>query len=674
MGTSAIVRFLIATIVLISSAWLLAQSQSPDSAPIFRASTDLVQVDVSVLDNRRQPVRDLTADDFTILEDGQPRPVETFTFVDLPARVSASEAAWMTEVPADVATNRVLTQEGRLVVILMDRSIPAGLPTVTAREVATAAVNELGPGDMAAVVSTSGGVPQNFTSDRSRLIRAINQRDWSTGSSGEHAELLNDVGLVAGQFTNLTDGRCLCGLCVPETITNVATALQDVPRRRKSLLFIGSGVTWQAGPATQQSEMGCGLKLEDARKDMFAALDRSGVTVHTIDPLGLDVPGPMSQASSSRRGVRVQQDQFDTINSRLRTQGELFMLPDRTGGRVVANTNGPQAQIPAIVRESASYYLLGFRPSEADTARATRTIEVKVNRRNVDVRSRREFSTVAAATSGTSDVDNSAARALGGLLPETRLPLNVHLSTFAGRESSRASVIASVDLDAFAPPRGASAQRTPLDIVIGAYDATGRPRASATQHVELQWPATDAASAVIRTEALTQLSLDPGDYEIRVAVTNPVSLDSSSVFSHITVPAFTSLPLALSSIVVDAPRATRSVLKEHLGEVLPVAPTTSRLFSRADGPVAAFFRIYQGTQRNASLEDASVRVRIIDAEGRTVRDEGLVLAASDFGTERSADCRIGLPVPQLPAGEYLLRLEAAVGDRLAGRVMRFAVE
>ena len=63
----------------------------------------------------------------------------------------------------------------------MDRSIPTERRTVTAREIATAAVDALGPTDLAAVISTGGGFPQNFTADRGRLIRTINQRDWSTG-------------------------------------------------------------------------------------------------------------------------------------------------------------------------------------------------------------------------------------------------------------------------------------------------------------------------------------------------------------------------------------------------------------------------------------------------------------------------------------------------------------
>src|SRR5689334_15853493 len=72
--------------------------------PAFRAGVELVSVDVSVLNGYRLPIRGLTADDFTVLEDGHPRPIAAFSPVDLPGSVLPS-ARWMLEVAPDVATN-----------------------------------------------------------------------------------------------------------------------------------------------------------------------------------------------------------------------------------------------------------------------------------------------------------------------------------------------------------------------------------------------------------------------------------------------------------------------------------------------------------------------------------------------------------------------------------------
>jgi hypothetical protein len=90
--------------------------------------------------------------------------------------------------------------------------------------------------------------------------------------------------------------------------------------------------------------------------------------------------------------------------------------------------------------------------------------------------------------------------------------------------------------------------------------------------------------------------------------------------------------------------------------------------------VSAFMRVYQGTHRDDALEPVTLRVRIVDGAERTVRDEVMPLGASAFAAGRAADCRIALPLAQLEPGDYLLRVEAAKGERLAGRAMRFSVE
>ena len=168
---------------ILASAVLLAQGQN--ERPQFRAGVELLQLDVVVLDNKRQPVRGLTAADFTVLDNGVETPIRAFTPIEL-ARPRANEAVWAGDVAPDVVTNQVGEEDGRLVVILMDRTIPIEQPTVTARKIATTAVESLGPHDLAAVVSTNNSAVQtravqNLTADRARLLDAINAADPSTG-------------------------------------------------------------------------------------------------------------------------------------------------------------------------------------------------------------------------------------------------------------------------------------------------------------------------------------------------------------------------------------------------------------------------------------------------------------------------------------------------------------
>src|SRR5512147_2804867 len=80
-------------------------AQAPARPPSFKTGVQLVRIDVSVLDDKRQPVRGLQASDFTVIEDGQPRPIRAFTAVDHAPAVAAARP--IAPLPAhDVATNR----------------------------------------------------------------------------------------------------------------------------------------------------------------------------------------------------------------------------------------------------------------------------------------------------------------------------------------------------------------------------------------------------------------------------------------------------------------------------------------------------------------------------------------------------------------------------------------
>ena len=80
-----------ALLVLISASVL---AQEKVDQPSFRSGVELVQLDVAVLDEQRRPVRGLTADEFTVLENGVRRPIRTFSAVDIPARTRAQEPVW----------------------------------------------------------------------------------------------------------------------------------------------------------------------------------------------------------------------------------------------------------------------------------------------------------------------------------------------------------------------------------------------------------------------------------------------------------------------------------------------------------------------------------------------------------------------------------------------------
>ena len=652
-----------------ATAWVVAQEQQPP--PSFRAGVELVQLDVSVLDDNRRPVRGLTAADFTVLENGKPRPIRAFSAIDLPARNLATEAAWARSVPPDVGTNEIGQQDGRLVIILMDRSMSSGLPVVTARRVATAAVENLGPHDLAALVSTSGAVPQTLTADRGRLINAINQRDWSAYSDPNEPFTANPAFTLSAP---MQDARCLCGLCVLETITRVSDAVRDAPRRRKTLLFIGSGIVLQAprevtpGPPT--GDLGCDRRVRDARQIMLDSLALSNLTIHAIDPRGLVNIGP--QTLVGRGGAkggddaagpraRLQMQQKDTVDHQ-DMQGTLRNIAERTGGRAVIDANNPEQKIPDIFRESEAYYVIGIDSGTPGQAEDRRSIEVKTSRQGLRVFAQRQYvvpvAGQSAAVSGASARSRvSAEEALAGLLPAPGRPLALAVSAFASATPGKASVHITIDAGAFSRRDGG----VPLEIRTLALDQAARRIGGAQQTSTLDARRTPDDRLPI-ADIQTYLDLDPGDYEIRAADADRARGTAASVFQQLAVPAFADAPLSLSHVAIETGTSGNGV----------ISPTTQRTFGRTDQP-RVFFQVYQGTQRTDPIVPVTVRVRVLDASGTAVRDQSLPLTDKDF-RDRRADCRINLPIPRLVAGDYALRIDAASEKQTVGRAIRFSVD
>jgi len=647
--------------VVAASLALRGQTQAPQQ-PTFRTGVQLVRIDVSVLDAKRQPVRGLQMSDFTVLEDGQPRPIRSFRAVDVAAAPTAIGP--MTPIPAhEVATNRMGDDASRLIFILMDRSIAPERPMLMARQIADAAVDAMGPGDLAAIVTTGiSGMPQNLTSDRARLHKTIAASDWSQVLS--QAQKDEPIVGILGMGDQLGDTRCMCGLCVMDTIARIANDVRDVPRR-KVLLFIGSDLIVQAGPREFSQDVGCEKRVRDSRERLFDALGTSGLTVHSIDPNGLAPVGPAARATvpngvENRDGRVLNQQLMQERNEFMAGQGSLAVLPDLTGGRTILNTNEPFRMVPDVLRESDAYYLLAFEPIEA-RGDVRHDVKVTVARSGVAVHAARYLapSTPTTAASAPAPPSSPLDRALTGVVPNQSVPLGVSIAAFAGPDAAHAYVGVTLDASAFAAKPGSM----PLDIAVVASDERGRPAGGARQTGTVQVPLGAAAGLV---ELQTYLALAPGDYELRAAVMNSDTHAAASVFTHITVPSFDDARLGLSDVVIGTRENTGSL--PDAAPAIPIVPTTTRIFT-ADAPAWAFLRVYRGSDKSAG-ERVSVDTTVVDSEGRLVRRQSLQSATF---TGRTANLRIGLPLKDLLPGSYVLRIDAKQGRADASRSITYTV-
>jgi len=627
-----------------------ARPQDP-SQVTFRAGTNLVDVDVSVLDRNRLPVRGLTAADFTVIEDDRPRPVVAFSAVDLPPREQPS-ALWMSRIAPDVLDND-LQHEGRLVAILIDQSI-AFEDLAASQRFAEAVVDQLRPGDLAAVAYATFGVPQNFTDDRSRLLAAIRQPF---------------VGLPADDGGGAT--LCPCGVCSLDAIGDIAEAMAPVRQRRKMLLVVGSNIAMQSAGA-------CSARINPARERAFRAVEAGNVTVHAIDPGGLPT---LSTSSSDRRPSTGRGGGRAMAN--LVRLGNLRTLPDRTGGKLIADPFRPADRVAEIFRESESYYVLGFEPLHPDPDGRFHRIRVRVNRPGVTLQARRGYygGTVDPApvrrTSRADDLVVPAVlrAAVSGLWPSSGLALAVSAVPMAAPDLTRAAVASVVRVtqrgDAVGPallaPLPGGSERL-VNVYTGAFDRHGRALASSHQAVRVTPPARTAR--MVEYEVVSRLELKPGRYEVRTAVEDTASGRSGSVYTDVDVPDYQQSPVALSGLLLSVTPGGSVFPEAPLAGLASVVPTTRRVFDATDR-VSAFVRLHQGVTR--ALVPGYMVAEILDGRDTSVYRQETRLVAGAFGSSRAVDFSVDLPVDRLAPGEYVLGVEARHGNDSARRDVRFTV-
>ncbi len=658
---------------------VLVAAQQPERQT-FRTGIDVVQVDVSVLDRSRVPVQGLTAADFVVLEDGKPRPIVAFAPVTLPERSTRTPAAsWMRDVTPDIVTNDV-PREGRLVVIMFDWSIRFEDQQL-ARRIAAAAVDQLGPGDLAAVVFTSAfgnaGAPQNFTADRARLLAAIQQpfaMALHNPPVGPGHDPRNENEVMIDDPEGYQSGDCQCRVCVADAIAHVADAVRNVPERRKTLLFIGTYFrSYEAlqGPVSRPrpglpaavtgivrpspSQMNCSAYLKDAREKMLRAVSLANLTIHTLDPVGLETTLNSPLGGSA---VAIQERQSD-----------LRVPADLAGGRTIMDTETPEAALPALFAESRSYYLLAFTPADIRPNRKLHSIEVKVQRPGVTVRTRSGYYLGETRSGDRSPltVSPETADALQGVLPRRDVALDVTAATFAvpGSTQPAVAVILGVRHPAAADAKN---QNAPVKLLVAAFDRNGRAVQTEEQTVGITWQPD--ASVAMPYEILSRLSLKPGRYEVRAALEVGTN-QRGSVFTFVDVPDFSQPPLSLSGLVLAATPAMLAAPKDAFANLLPVVPTAKRVFTRTDR-VTAFVRVYQGSRR--PLQAATIAAKVTDVHDRVVSTSTAVVAADAFAGARGADYQLELPLDRLEPGEHLLTVEAVQGTLTARRGLRFRVQ
>ncbi len=607
--------------------------------PTFRSGVRLIEVDVVVSERDGSPVRDLALDDFEIIEDGRPQQIRTISFVDLPVETPTAMALDR-DVEGDIVTNTIPV--GRTYVLLVD----TGTSDLRARHVAERWLDEVvQPTDRVAVVHVRGSFKdaQAFTSSRRLILDSINRMLWGSGGAGD----------VRGAVQREIDKW--------RTIEDISERLGTVTGRRKAIVWIVNpppNLHPQAGLQPSGGTVGRGLEdpvasawghILAAWRDAARAAVNNNVAVYPVDPRGLEPAGSNLISHASMREVA-----------------------EETGGVAVGvNTNDFSRGFATIVRDTSTYYLLGYTPEPERTDGEFHPIQVRVKREGVTVRARRGYYAAdpkapppkppPAPPEGVSLAARDALRK-----PVATPGLGIDVTTTSFRSNGKdASVVITVHV------RG---QRLEFDagrrlaVSYQVFDLEGNVATGFYKVYGFNLGSESKARATgTGLQFVERISLKPGRYELRLVAEQPGG-PMGSVVAPLEAGTFEG-DLELSGVAL-ASRGTPEVLlvgDRTLRGTLPAQPTALRSFRTADG-LSAYAEVYtELDERMSDMQLAATRVAtfgggIATLDGAIIlRGQSQRVSAAPAGKMLREGFRTDFDLSRLTPGRYVLMIEAASG-------------
>jgi VWFA-related protein len=395
--------------VVTALATALTAQQPALPQPTFRAGVTLVTTDVIPRDAQGRFVNDLQRENFTVMEDGQPQTIASFQMVhggrtyNLLAPPAARRGVPEGIVLPQSTKPRVDDTAGRAILILIDdlHFEPEMSPHVR-KLIQTIGDTLIHDGDMVMIVSTGPSfISIGPTYDKKMMMEAVGK---VRGSGLIPMEIFRSLETSQGPADLRARARQAF-----YTAYNMLNELELVNNKRKAVIYISTGYDFdpftegrnsrdriQGGrfseptrtlidednPYFKLGTITADIDLHQLMRELTLSANRANATLYTIDPRGLQ--GVVDA------GTYVDQSEWRTYIQK--TTSTLRYMADATGGFAIVNTNDFAADLRRVDAETSDYYVIGFYSTNPDPAKRTRVLDVKLDRPNVTLGFRKEYS------------------------------------------------------------------------------------------------------------------------------------------------------------------------------------------------------------------------------------------------------------------------------------------
>ena len=693
------------TCLLLLSFALNLRGQEQDQE-VVRITTNLVQVDVVVTKDGKHIVN-LKPEDFEILEDGRPRQITSFAYVSTsgppPDTVVTTNNA---ESPVVIPKPPLPKEIKRTVAIVVDDLGMSFQTMANLRTYLTKFLNEnVRPNDLIAIIRTGGevGALQQFTSDARVLANAVADLKWNPCSRVGASVLSPERALVVANppeaqmqgrvppdrspssaqvsrpVVSNESNPCSVGSSVAYSINAlrfVLRGMRELPGR-KSMMIISDNLPLERQEATA---VDFGFKRpvrEDANlidvwtqstsyRDSMHSLGelaiRASVVIYGISSQRLQTIGatPADEISFPPQHARRRPDQRDPLTNLINTRSTELqrntdgaeLIAKQTGGFVVSNKN--DFGFERVFEDQSGYYLIGYRPASTTFDRRFHTIQARVKRGGMTVRTRGGFFGVTGDESRTSQPVDRIDRAL--ILPFAANEIAVRVATYFANDPARGSLLRvfvgldAKDLTFTVEPDGTHVAKFDLSGVLFGENGAVANRQDQSGMLRLRGRPYERALREGVIYGFDWPLKQTGAFKLRVALRDAASQKVGASGQLISVPKLDNGELALSDILLLAEQQAPADDDQHSALV-------TRRFPR--GTSLAFgYTIYNASlDKSTRLPKLSTRT-LVFRDAVKIYDSGAAVVNMDGQTDLqriSAGARLRLG-PALTPGEYVVQI------------------
>ena len=665
------------------------QAAAHQSSAVLRSSSDLVRIDVEVSDKSGKPIKGLTANQFTITDEGKPQAITSFSFADIEAIETATAddskpivVAVDNDGPNSPSADAIsdALRDRRLIVLFFDLTSMQTDDLIRAHDAADKFVkHQMTKADVVAVVvfSTRINVLANFTNDRTVLNKAIAQLTpdnsanlasplYAAAANGEY-----DVQEYTGaaytpdetEFNVFNTDQKLAA------VEGLAEVLGGIPGRKAMVEFTG-GIT-QTG--------------EENRTQLRAATDaanRADVSIYSIDSRGLLAAPPGGDTTTNAAtgtamftGASV----FHQTDQREDSRDTLATLSTDTGGKAFFDLGDLSDAFPAIQRDNGGYYLVGYNlgPDVKHDGR-WRAIRVKVNVPGAHVRYRdgyyapRDFQHLE-----KEDRDQQLADAINSDHPVVELPVAVETGIFRlSATQAYVPIAAKIASSALDWAQKHNKQHAEFDFAV-------EVRAVPSSQIVAQL--RDTITVNLDAEHFEQVRhsnllyqggvvLAPGNYRLKFVARENESGKIGTFEQNLVVPAAQPEKVTLSSVLLSSQlvpiEKSSAVATKGQGarakitsspldiEGQRIIPSVTNYFTQGQ-TLYVFLQAYypEKADKNEPFDPNSLRAGLVFLRnGIQMNATPLIPPAQVDPKTHTVSFRISLPLQKLPTGRYTVQV------------------